>query len=397
MVPWVAVMVRVGFILEGHTWLGGLNYYRSLISAIMQSPKSLIQPILFVATKTPEEVIGNFRGVEIIRTKCLDAGSFFGLFRRTVRKLFGQRDYVLEWVLLLHKIKILSHYSGELPRGTSIKAIGWIPDFQYIHLPDLFTKEDSILRKEAVDRVVRNSKVVILSSEAAQRDLAVVAPKSVANSRVLRFVPMVDLQDAQVGTARYVECKYDLVSPYFYLPNQFWVHKNHVIVINALAIMKSQGIKTTVVASGAISDHRFPEHYAALMAAVTQEGLSDAFIVLGVVPYADLISLIRGSLALINPSLFEGWSTTVEEAKALDKLVLLSDIPVHREQNPKKGIFFDPRNPEELAKIMRGVVTSRTQELDANYESSYSQSYEEDRIKFAQCYADVVAHALSTE
>lgn len=33
----------------------------------------------------------------------------------------------------------------------------------------------------------------------------------------------------------------------------------------------------------------------------------------------------------VNPSFYEGWSTTVEEAKSIGVPLLLSDIPVHRE------------------------------------------------------------------
>jgi glycosyltransferase involved in cell wall biosynthesis len=41
----------------------------------------------------------------------------------------------------------------------------------------------------------------------------------------------------------------------------------------------------------------------------------------------------------VNPSRFEGWSTTVEEAKAVGTPMLLSDIPVHREQAPHADFF----------------------------------------------------------
>ena len=58
------------------------------------------------------------------------------------------------------------------------------------------------------------------------------------------------------------------------------------------------------------------------------------------------------SLGYINPSFFEGWSTTVEEAKYRGKPILLSDLKVHREQAPAKGVFFDPNDPEDLAKKM---------------------------------------------
>ena len=70
---------------------------------------------------------------------------------------------------------------------------------------------------------------------------------------------------------------------------------------------------------------------------------------------------MRHSLALINPSYFEGWSTSVEEAKSLGKRVILSDIPVHREQNPLMGIYFPPDCPEALwsaLKIVMGQASS---------------------------------------
>ena len=74
--------------------------------------------------------------------------------------------------------------------------------------------------------------------------------------------------------------------------------------------------------------------------------------ILGMVPYADVQSLSEAAWAYINPSLFEGWSTTVEEAKYRGKPILLSNLKVHREQAPKKGVYFNPMDPDELAEKM---------------------------------------------
>ena len=87
------------------------------------------------------------------------------------------------------------------------------------------------------------------------------------------------------------------------------------------------------------------------------------------VPYADLISLMWHSVAIINPSLFEGWSSTVEEAKSMGKKIILSDIPVHREQNPERGVFVDPYDPERMAKALRRVMD----EFDAQEEKEFTQ------------------------
>ena len=71
------------------------------------------------------------------------------------------------------------------------------------------------------------------------------------------------------------------------------------------------------------------------------------------------MSLIYYSSAVINPSLFEGWSSTVEQAKAYNKKIILSDISVHREQKPKYSYFFHPKNFLILSKILIKINSSK--------------------------------------
>jgi hypothetical protein len=61
---------------------------------------------------------------------------------------------------------------------------------------------------------------------------------------------------------------------------------------------------------------------------------------------------MRRSLAVIQPSLFEGWSTVVEDARVLGKPTILSDISVHLEQNPPNSLFFEQHSPQHLAKLL---------------------------------------------
>ena len=59
--------------------------------------------------------------------------------------------------------------------------------------------------------------------------------------------------------------------------------------------------------------------------------------------------------ALINPSRFEGWSTTVEEAKSFGVPMILSDIDVHREQTGGVARYFGTDDPEALANHLSDV------------------------------------------
>ena len=138
-------------------------------------------------------------------------------------------------------------------------------------------------------------------------------------------------------------------SKYFYLPNQFWRHKNHRVVIDALTIMKKRGLNVVIAASGSSEDPREPDYFDGLMREIEDRGLETSFRYLGMIPTEHVYALLRASTALINPSRFEGWSTTVEEAKSFGVPMILSDLDVHREQTGGMARYFGLDDPEMLA------------------------------------------------
>ena len=64
---------------------------------------------------------------------------------------------------------------------------------------------------------------------------------------------------------------------------------------------------------------------------------------------------MRAAALIIQPSFFEGWSTSIEDSKALGRPLVCSDIPVHREQVPDALGFFDPMKPEILADLLAKI------------------------------------------
>ena len=77
---------------------------------------------------------------------------------------------------------------------------------------------------------------------------------------------------------------------------------------------------------------------------------------LGMIPLDHVYALLRASMALINPSECEGWSTTVEEAKSFGVPMMLSDLDVHREQTEGGARYFGIRDPKSLADHMSQVA-----------------------------------------
>ena len=64
------------------------------------------------------------------------------------------------------------------------------------------------------------------------------------------------------------------------------------------------------------------------------------------------MSLTYNCKLFINPSFFEGWSTTVEEAKALGSKIILSNIPVHIEQKNNRTLIFKSNDEKKLSKLI---------------------------------------------
>ena len=341
-------MVRVGFSFEmTGSWLGGANYFRSLIGALLAVPGRAVEPVIFAAEPDVADLRSDFSGVEVVATSMFVRRTPAWVLRKVVLRLTG-RDAAFQRLLNRHEIAVLSH-SGALGPGGTIPAIGWIADLQHRRLPELCSAAESAARDATIERWHRHCAALLFSSESARGDFERFYGKARIPVFVIPFVPLTRPVDQLVVDQ--VGGKYSLPGQYFYIPNQFWGHKNHKLVIEAALLLRAEGLDVNLVFTGGAQDYRHSGHYASLVERAS--GLGEHARFLGVVPYEDVLALMERAIAVINPSLFEGWSTTVEEARNLGKTILLSDIDVHREQAPPRGVYFNPDDSRRLAEKMR--------------------------------------------
>jgi hypothetical protein len=78
---------------------------------------------------------------------------------------------------------------------------------------------------------------------------------------VVRFATQ-PAPDLLIANPPDVLAQYALPPKYFYLPNQFWRHKNHQVVVNALTILKRRGFDVVVASSGASADRSETGYFA---------------------------------------------------------------------------------------------------------------------------------------
>ena len=147
-----------------------------------------------------------------------------------------------------------------------------------------------------------------------------------------------------------------------------------------------------------MNDYRIKgtEYIDALRQFISDESLQDNVLILGLIPYEDVMFLMRNCIAIVNPSRFEGWSSTVEEAKSIGKSVLISNIPVHREQAPSNARYFDPDDAAGLASIMLDVWSA--EDVGAAERRSLAQaSLRERTLAYGEDYVEIVEQITAAE
>lgn len=382
--------IRVAFLLNvSENWLGGLNYYRNLITAVVENEDLDIEPVIFLSNDADMKLFKDYPEVTIVKTGLLTRWNLLWFIRKVLSKVF-KRDILLEILLRLHKIDIISHmidilYNVKFPR------IGWIADFQHKHIPTLFSKEELCWRDSFFCKLVEKCDSIILSSNSAKNDFVSIYPEFQDKAEVLQFVVSLD-KCAMPNRADQLKEKYHIDSKFFYLPNQYWVHKNHTVVLEALNMLNRENKKVLVVSSGHTADIRNKEYFTSIESYINNNNLHDVYYILGKIPYSDVQLLAQGCLSFINPSRFEGWSTTVEEAKTMGKRIVLSNISVHLEQNPQGGVFFNPDNPRELADKM-WMLWNADSEKDVQQNDIESNNIKRRRV-FVERYKNILEHTL---
>jgi glycosyltransferase involved in cell wall biosynthesis len=347
-------VIRAAFaLMSGRDWTGtGLyNYFVNLAQVLAEHAHDRVQPVFFAGTDAIAANVAPFAaipGVQIVRAAEFDESQ---KGRRTREALLTGCDRAAAHTFSEHRIDVVFECAQFHGWRFPFPSVAWLTDFQHRHLKELFGFGAYWKRDLGFRAQILSGRYIMVSSETSLRDCEMFFPQSIGRTSAVRFAVLPpDVPD--YNGVREVAASYKLPEHFFYLPNQFWKHKNHLTVIEALHILKQQGYDFVVAASGKPNDPRHPDHYAKLQSLVESRGLSHNFRFIGMIPRHHLFGLMRACTALINPSLFEGWSTPVEEAKSLGVPMLLSNLRVHREQAGDSAHFFDPQAAEQLASLI---------------------------------------------
>jgi glycosyltransferase involved in cell wall biosynthesis len=381
-------MIRVGFLGYESNYQGGINYLTNLFYAVRQLKDPKIEVIVFVGKKDDYQAKVYGKYSQVIRTAALDRYSFLWFINKASYKLI-KYPIIIDILLRLNSIDVLSH-SYLTSKFFKAKIINWIPDFQVLHCPELWDEKDIKKWYKLLSNIAINSDRVILSSYDALKDFKSCMPTEENKVDVLQFVSQPPIKSKSISVAE-LKIKYGFSEEFFFIPNQFWKHKNHKVVYEACALLKKKGLNILVLCSGLMQDFRTKDNsYVNNLIKYSKENdLGNNIKSLGLIDYNDVLCLMENSVAVVNPSLFEGWSSIVEESKSIGKKIILSNIDVHIEQNPDKSNYFDPQNPKELSLILEKLWNERN-----NIQKLGDRTLEDRTQQFGESYSDLVCEII---
>lgn len=336
----IGICVQWG--VEG--WTGGINYLRHLVLGAALLPPRLRPRIVLLFEAAQATALPLYESIVPLADE--------------VRVMYGARDdagiyhvHDAEAVFAgLDMAYPLPHGFVDVPSG--LPRLFWIPDFQHRHLPRFFPERELAERDALFSAIARTADVVVLSSEAARRDLMAFYAVPYERTFVLPFCTVGE-DSWYAGDVGAVQARHGVTPGYLMCCNQFWAHKDHLTLFRAMASLRAEGVVPRLVCTGGTDDYRDPKHFPMLLRAIDRLGIAEQVRILGLIDRLDQIQLLRGADAVVQPSLFEGWSTVVEDARALGKTIVMSDIAVHLEQTPPHAYTFHANVPADLARALQ--------------------------------------------
>ncbi len=377
---------RIGLIFSyNENWIAGAYYILNIINAL-NVLKDELRPQIVIISETYNNFLiakkeTNYPYLSFHKTP---PKAKYNLAEKSINKIYYLffKKYLVKKQPRLPHIQFL--YPNQLdPYSKSLKKVNWIPDFQEEFLPQYFSQEEINKRKRHQLEVICKGDYAVFSSKTAKNHFKHLYPNAKTKTFVLPFaVTHPNFMEIEIGS---VLKKFDLPPKYFFAPNQFWAHKNHQIILDAVNILKLKKENIVVCFSGKENDYRNENYVNELKAFVRKNNLYDHIKFLGFIDRKEQLCLLEHAIAIIQPSLFEGWSTVVEDAKALNKHIVLSSLPVHFEQISKNVSFFDPNDPNELSEILKTLI------LNPPIPDRYD--YKNEVVKFGQNFINLIEKA----
>ena len=271
---------------DAQNWLGGKNYILNLARTLCSQGASGVEVVVFCSIDDEAQVRTSLFGlnIAICSDRIFSARVYWvGLIESL---LFGRQRTFTE---LLKKYNVDSYFESTYFAGwrPGTKVVSWIPDFQHKKFPGFFSKKSWILREGQIRLKLLCRNDFIFSSNDALKDFNEYYGFQ-ARKKTTYVAPFaIDKESKAKVSGIGALSAYEPPREYFIVCNQMWAHKNHMLVVRAVDILKRGGISLSVLFTGSLSGGADSSTYIEIENTIKSLGLSRNIRILGIIPYGE--------------------------------------------------------------------------------------------------------------
>ena len=282
------------------------------------------------------------------------------------------------------------------PQGfiTSLSSIYQPHDLLHVHLPETLSPLRRAYRERAYREFSRRAEFVATMTEWGRTDLCQQLGLHPARVAVIPWAPVATVE-ARTADGDPSRTMIGAPDRFLIYPAQTWQHKNHERLLEAIALLSSEGMRIDLVCTGRLNDH-----FRVIRRRLRELRLESQVRFLGYVSAEDLAGLYQRATALVFPSLFEGWGLPVVEAFAFGLPVASSRATVLPEVAGGAALLFDPLDTRAIADSIASIWTDeplRRSLRDRGLVRASKLSWDRTARTFRALYRTVAGRDLTRE
>lgn len=261
--------------------------------------------------------------------------------------------YTLPYHKSIQKYKIdLVHCPYQFLPECSVPTMSTLHDVQDLHFPEFFSEEVRNERKKNFQSIVDNAEGIVVSYDHIKKDIETYYKRSKDV-----FVCLLDMEklwfDSLVDSEPISLNHFNLPETFLLYPAATWQHKNHLILIKAVAKLKESGTFVHIACTGKKNDFYETD----VLPALEKYNVKDNFSFFGIVSDEKLYSLYKHTHATVIPTLYEAGSFVLYESIILGVPTVCSNVTSLPETIDNDAFVFDPHNVEDVMDKITRIST----------------------------------------
>lgn len=348
---------------------GVAGYYRSLIPELLKQGRAHEFVLLGYALR-------QFGKLDLANRKYLLPPRLMEFLWNRLHKVAVER--------FTGKIDVFHAWDYLQPPASKAKLVTTVHDLTPLKFPMYHHISTVESQKNRLKWVRREADMIITDSRSAKED--VVELLSIPENRVKviylaagniyhQFKALDD--ESRLAEITRVRKKHGISGDYFLSVGTMEPRKNLKRATEAFLVSKEKlGVQNMVVAGRAGWGEKITP--------------TKNILLLGKVPDIDLPALYAGAVALVYPSLYEGFGLPVLEAMSVGCPVVVAEISSLTEVAGKAGIYIEPEKVESIAAGMGLALENRRKLIESGFKQAAKFSWEKTAAETLKVYESLV-------